>query len=588
MMRRYYEDELHYLHEAGKEFARVHPAQARYLNIESVADRDPYVERLFEGFAFLTGKVRERLDDELPEYTEALFGLLWPHYLRPIPSISLIQFSPKPGLVQKTTLIPSGTEIRSGPVGEEGTVCRFRTTNEVHLQPVKLVEAQPSWSPDGTSSVTLRFQLEKGIEYSALTLSPLRIWFHAEDTVASLMHLFFTRHVSRVVIISGDVRAELQGQKWVRPGGLGPDEGLLPYSMYSFSGIRHLQEYLSFRRKFWCADLLGFNGFVPPAKTPEFQIQVFFDSTFPEEKRFKTENIRLFCTPVVNLFRADTEPIRVDHKSSEYRLIADVRHPKSVFVYSVDQVIGTVEGTGERDAYVPFFSYMHGENGPKRYFITSSRVGPSERVETYLMPGGYAVSDGKLPAQVLTVEATCTNGSIPREKLQERMITVPAPEFPNVATAENITQPTLDLQPPSGRTGVTGQPYGNFFWQLVSHLSFNHMSVATLESLRGLLELYDWTGTDANRRKIAGLRSVTWKPKEMLDRGAMLRGAEITIEVQDGHFADEGDLCLFGLTLSEFLAEYATINSFVHLVLVTKPSERMYRWDMVQGVQPLV
>jgi type VI secretion system protein ImpG len=114
------------------------------------------------------------------------------------------------------------------------------------------------------------------------------------------------------------------------------------------------------------------------------------------------------------------------------------------------------------------------------------------------------------------------------------------------------------------------------------------MSIATLKAMRGILELYDWTGSEANRRRIAGLRNVTWAPKEVLYRSAVVRGAEVTVEIQDGHFADEGDICLFGLILSEFLSAYATINSFVHLHIVTKPSELHYHWEPRKGYQSLV
>ena len=71
-MLRYYQDEMRYLHEAGKAFAESHPEEGALLNVGSLTDRDPYVERLFEGFAFLTARIRERLDDELPQYTDGL------------------------------------------------------------------------------------------------------------------------------------------------------------------------------------------------------------------------------------------------------------------------------------------------------------------------------------------------------------------------------------------------------------------------------------------------------------------------------------------------------------------------------------
>jgi type VI secretion system protein ImpG len=588
MIHRYFQDEMRYLHEAGKEFAQAHPEEGRFLNIDSVADRDPYVERLFEGFAFLTGRIRERLDDEVPELTESLFSLLWPHYLKPIPSLSILEFKPRPGLVQQTTLLARGTEVRSGPVGEEGVACRFRTTQEVHLQPMRLADTQLAWSPDGTSNLTLRFALEKGVDYAALSLNPVRLFFQAEDTVASIMHLFFSRHVARVVISAGSMSVTLTGQEWVQPAGLSADEGLLPYTLYSFSGCRLLQEYLTFRRKFWFVDLCGFDRFVAPQKTTEFTYQIFFDQNYPDEKRFKNENLRLHCTPIVNLFQADGEPVRLEHAAFEYRLVGDARYPRSVEIYSVDAVQGTEEGTGKRQPYVPFFSFEHALRDTRRYFMESRRIGPADRYETYITPGGYDPAEDGLVPETLSFELTCTNANVPREALHERMITEPAPDFSDIASFENILQPTLPLYPPMITMAQSRQPAENYLWRIVSLLSFNHVSVATLEALRGILELFDWTGTDANRKRIGGLRSVQWTPKDIVVRGAVMRGMEATVEVQDGCFADEGDLCLFGYVLSEFLSAYATINSFVHLVLLTKPSEQKYEWRPHKGSRPLV
>ncbi len=73
---RYYDAEMRYLLEAGEEFARAHPEQAAMLNLDKAGARDPFVERLFEGFAFLMGRMREKLDDDLPELTEGVVSLL--------------------------------------------------------------------------------------------------------------------------------------------------------------------------------------------------------------------------------------------------------------------------------------------------------------------------------------------------------------------------------------------------------------------------------------------------------------------------------------------------------------------------------
>jgi type VI secretion system protein ImpG len=579
MIRRYYEQEMHYLHDAGRAYAEAHPEQARYMNIESVADRDPYVERLFEGFALLAGRIHERLDDELPEYTESLFNLMWPHFLRPVPALAILEFQPRPGLVQETVVLDRGLEVRSGPVGDEGVVCRFSTTQPVRWHPMQLQDLTLNWTADGKSNVALAFRLERGIEYQKLKLNPLRLYFHAEPTIASMMYLFFTRYVSRLVIRAegeSDCAVELVGQGWVRPASLAPDEGLLPDSRYSFSGLRLLQEYLCFRQKFWFVDVHGLDRFEPPLKTSAFRVEMYFDRPYPEERSFKSENVRLYCTPIVNLFRQDSEPVRVDHLTAEYRVVPSARYPKSIEVYNIEAVMSVEEATGKRHRYLPFFSFRHSENGEDRYYTMATRVGPSDRYETYISVFGQKEENGGLPVETLSLEVTCTNGALPREKLQEGMITQPAPDFTNIAIFRNLTQPTLDLHPPT-------EQHRDFFWKLISHLSFNYMSVASKEALVGLLQLYDWTGTDANQRRIAGIREVSWAPKEMLHRGAVIRGAEVTIEVQDGHFADEGDLWLFGTVMSRFFSMYATINSFVHLTLISMPSGKRYQWRPRNG-----
>lgn len=105
---RYYDAEMRYLLEAGEEFARAHPDRAAMLNLDKAGARDPYVERLFEGFAFLMGRLREKLDDDLPELTEGLVSLLWPHYLRTIPSMSVVAFTPQWRGMKETVRIVKG------------------------------------------------------------------------------------------------------------------------------------------------------------------------------------------------------------------------------------------------------------------------------------------------------------------------------------------------------------------------------------------------------------------------------------------------------------------------------------------------
>lgn len=586
MTRRYYEEEMRYLQEAAKLFADAHPEQARYLNVDSLSDRDPYVERLFEGFAFLSGRIHKRLDNEMPEYTESLIQLLYPHFLKPVPALSIVEFKAEPGLVQETTTLERGLEVRSDPVGDENVRCRFTTTQDVHLQPLRLDSVSLNYSADNTSSARLRFKLDRGATFDELDLDRLRLYFHADASTASTMHLFFTRRVTHVTCSADDgTSTSMRGQDWVQPAGLGEEEGLLPYESNTFEGFRLLQEYLCFRRKFWFVDLKGLNRLDASDDIGSFEVEVFFDRPYPEERRFERDNIRLYCAPVVNIFPTDAEPIRVKGEVNEHRVVPSIGDRNSMVAYDVQKVVGIEEVTGNRHEYAPFFTFEHhlnghGTGGDERYYTTSRRIGPTDQPEIYLsLSDAHMRALTDIPAETLSLDLRCTNGSLPREVLKEGMIRHLAPDVPSITEPRNLTQPTLIQYPPNQRES-------DFFWKLISHWSFNYRSVADKDALVGLLELYDWTESGANRRRLRGIRDVRWEPKERIEHGAVLRGTEVTIEIEEGHFADEGDLCLFGLVMSRFLSMYATINSFVHLVIVTNPSEKRYEWTPNRGTRP--
>ena len=135
---RYFDAEMRYLREAGKEFADAFPDRAAQLNLDKPGAQDPYVERLFEGFAFLMGRLREKLDDDLPELTEGLVSLLWPHYLRTIPSLSVVELVPELAQMKRSELIAQGFEVLSQPIGPQRTRCRYTTTQDVTLRPLAL------------------------------------------------------------------------------------------------------------------------------------------------------------------------------------------------------------------------------------------------------------------------------------------------------------------------------------------------------------------------------------------------------------------------------------------------------------------
>ncbi len=598
MLHRHYESELRYFREGGAAFAEAHPEQARMLRLDALEDRDPYVERLIEGVAFLSARVQERLDDDLPEYTQRLVGLLYPHFLTPFPSCCLLAFDPKPGLVQETMTLPRGVEVMTAPVGPERVPCRFRTAQEVRLHPLAVESAELRYDADETSRLRVVFGLSKGATLESLDLGRLRLHLHAEGPVASTAHLMLTRHVTRVEARTGDDLATrpgegappdvvLRGQTAVQPAGLGPEDALLPHGDALPSGLRLLQEMLLYRRKFWQVDLVGLDALVEAAPSAtRFAVDVVFDRAYPEDRPLKAEHVRLHCTPAVNLFDHDAEPTRAEHTWAEQRVVPSLRHRESIEAYDVTSVVGTEQGTARQRTYARSFGLSAGPGAgsgqvAERSYDVLRRPGSGPAHDLTLLLASPDLDAGAALPETLSVGLRCTNGSLPYQALQPGMVSRVSPSAPQVATVQNLDRPSLTRRPPLDR-------HPDLLWALLAHWSFSHGSVATRDALTGVLGLYDWADTEASRRRRRGIQAVRWEPAEVMRRGAVRRGAHVTIDIADGHFADDGDLALFGLVLSEFLSLYATLNAFVHLTIETVPSGRTMTWTPDRGQRPLV
>lgn len=563
MFEKYYLGELQFLRELGEEFARAHPAAAHYL---SGSSKDPDVERMLEGFAFLTARVRQKLDDELPEITHGLFRLLWPHYLRPLPCMAMLEFTPVMTALRQSQRIPRGTEVRS--VDVEGTACRFRTTRDVAIHPLTLDDVAVETRPNGTSRLRLGFRLHNQARAADLALGRLRLTLCGAPEVSRALYRHLCRDLEDARVVSGagpldgpDVRA---ARLTVEPGGFGDDEALLPWPAASMPGYRLLQEYVVLPEKFLCVDLLGLTALGGLDPADRFTVDVRFDRALAPALRPTRDDVRLSVTPVVNLFAHEADPIRVDGSQHEYRVRPSGTEPLHHEVFSVDRVRAYAAGTGEGTELTDFYEFrMREEGGPPAWFLRQRPAVVDDRLDswiTFVDPDGAAVP---LEAETVAMDLTCTNRRLP-EALRAGDIRVPSDSSPAFVQFRNLAVPT-----PSGAPSLGG----DLPWRLVSHLALNSMPLASVPALRGVLELYhshaerDPRALRAHQRRLQGLAAVRAEPVEALVGGALLRGTAITLDVLEDHFAGDGDLYLFSAVINEFLSLHATLNTFTQVTV---------------------
>ena len=474
-------------------------------------------------------------------------------------------------------------------------MCNFRTCYDVHVRPIRLTEAVM----EDNSTIRFRFELDEGVEYSSLFTMEggseyqrycrrsIRLFIHdVGQRMAALLLSHLGWHVSEVIIQAGLKGAGPQVQGSIQPVGFAPEEGLLPYTDYSFSGYRLLQEYFTYPRKFLFFDIFGFDRLHPPDDARSFEVRILFDRPISIERQFNRSNFRLHCTPIVNLAQVEALPITVDHESTEYKVKA---RSEGYEIYSVDEVEGIVSGTEERRTYVPFYSFRHGlsdsigSQQPSSYYHTIARLA-TRRVgegrtedyqDTYIAVVNPDLEFDDLREETLSLTVMCTNGVLARElKAGEIRNLTSNSQIPEFVRFANLTQPTLILYPPL-QEGLE--------WRFISHLALNYLSLTNVDALRSILELYNWSRErgvrEANNRRISSIINVRAEPGEIPYQGSVIRGMDVTLEVVRENFEDDGDIYLFGSMMKEFLGLYVSINSFVRLKIVSyQTKEELFEW----------
>ncbi|MFN0062480.1 MAG: type VI secretion system baseplate subunit TssF [Myxococcaceae bacterium] len=581
MFSKYYQVELGFLRESGKAFGLAHPQLAGLL-----AERggDPDVERLLEGFAFLSARIRERIEDAVPEVVHGLADILLPLSLRPIPACTIAELTPHLRALRSPIPVPAGTEFCATPV--DGTSCRFRSSTPIELLPLSLTGVQAEVGQGTATSLRLSFQTTEQGRAAITQASGIRLFLHGELSTTTQLFLGFTQHLREVSLqIPGDSVPERHLPKEsLVPVGLEKDAPLFPVPADALSSHLRLLEYFVFPQRFLFFELRNLFKTVP-LSTDRFEVVFRFEGAPPLPGRLPADALRLHCVPIVNLFPATADPLRQEHPGQAMFLRAAGVDPKHMEVYSVEHVEGLREG-GQRRLYPPFRDFAHiGNEHHAAFFQLHRAASPLDaHSDVVLRVGNPKLSDVHIENEVLSVELSATNRAL-ASRVGLGDVRVPTSSSPTLAQFRNITPVTSPIPPALGN---------ELHWQLISHLGMNQRSLAHLPTLRTLLGLYnfnvraDQNVARANTLRIQALRAVQTAPARRFVSGAPVRGMKMQLSVDETRFSGLGDAYLFGCMLDALFASAATLNSFHELSFKLEPSQAHYAWPPRSGSRPLL
>ncbi len=609
----YYERELIFIRQFAQDFAKQYPAAARRLRLERDQSTDPHVERLIEGFALLAGRIHHKLDDEFPELTDALLGILYPHYLAPVPSMAIVQFE----LDAQRAKLPDGfflarhSSLATPTIGEGP--CKYRTGYPVTLWPIAVAGAElltppypaglqpPARTP---AALSLRLECLGGLNFADLSLERLRFYLSGENHIVARLYGQLFNHATQVIFrspIAGSSAPALSltPSKCLFQVGFEAEEILLPYPRRSFPGYGLLTELFTFPSKFQFLDLGGFQQLQEAGYQKEVEVVIFFNQPVGGlQQAVDAHTFRLGCTPVINLFEQTAEPINVTQQRYEYRIVPDVARPLSTEVYSVDAVTSIDPVTSIVTEYQPFYSFRHGVSADAQhaFWYAARRAAPNDQgSDVYLTLVDLDFNPGRPGGDTLVVRTTCTNRDLP-EQLQRLgdQLTLKLEAAAPLTAIRCLRTPTRTLRPPLRRRA---------YWRLLSHLSLNHLSLTDreegLHALREILRLYDYSDTkvdaqfaSVNQRLIEGLAALS--SRQVVGRvgsaatGGFALGVEVTATFDEKNYVGTG-VFLFASVLERFLGQYASINSFTQLLAKTLDGEGIIKkWPPRVGHLPLL
>lgn len=573
MFNRYYEQELYHLRQVAAEFGKRNPALAPLLGSNTAVDAD--VERLLEGVAFLSGLIRQRLDDDFPELIQSLAQLMFPHFLRPIPCMTMMQYQLRVASAERIT-VPKGTTFAGQGAQSQRFV--FSSIFDVQVDALQLTDAfwESASHLKEKQFLVLRFNYQ-GKDATAWQGEQLRVWLGGSYGLASNVFRLLMQELEHVWLEDESGQSVHLSPQALVASGFDEQTPLLPWSKAAHPSWRTLYEYFAFPQKFLFFDVQHL-GRWQERRGSSFSLRFSFKQVPDWAPQVSAENFVLHAVPVVNLYPQDAQPISVEHRQPEYRLYAAKQKQQPTSIFSVDQVISR-NAEGIEQVYLPFGRFNSKE--PSYYLRLKPSVINAE-LDTYIsLPRQH---DADLMTRTLSIALSCCDGDQPSQ-LRLGELNEPTDQTPSRLRFENVMGVTPYCPPVAEN---------DLLWKVLSHMQTNQVGILSVEQLVQILSLYlpnyqrDTPNYSVAQQQIQSVQDINTSTIRKMVRGMWVEGTEITVQCAGDHFASPGALYVFGSVLNELFAGSMAINTFVSVVVQDSITGERLQWPMRTGKHQLI
>jgi type VI secretion system protein ImpG len=506
------------------------PKVASRLGMEGLEVADPYVERLLEGFAFLTARVQLKLEAEHPRLIAHLLESMYPNFLAPVPSMMVLRLGvdvgrPQPGqglhgAARQQRAVAAAT--RPGhTLRVPHRTRRDAVAGGAGVGAVLQLRARPAAGappPGGRRQGRPAHQAahRRRLKFSELGLDRLRLYISAPGDIAFRLHeLLLGMALGSWVVCDGASAARTLARRLQHRArrASAADEALLPETLRAFSGHRLLQEVSALPQRLLFFDVASLASRLSAVDSTEAELVILFSRGDPAlESLVDGGSLALFCTPAVNLFVKRLDRVMLGPGSADHHLVPDRTRPMDFEVYAVETVQGFGSGREAQREFKPLYATQHGrsDNAHGYYSVRREARLWSERQRLQGPRSGYVGDEVYLSLvdaqhgayredlRQLAVTAWVSNRDLPLLLPRGAAGGGGGGSADTAAWRLESPGPVSRVEVLAGPTGpISRHPKGDVGWSLVNQLQLTHLSLtegpseqAAAGALRDTLRLY--------------------------------------------------------------------------------------------------
>jgi type VI secretion system VasI/ImpG family protein len=589
----YYQENLEYLRDQGRDFAREFPKIASRLEITENECADPYVERILEGTAFLASKVERELDESMPKMLESFWGNTMPVALDLIPSFSIAELKDLDrSSIPANPKLPAGSRFEIMMEGAKSP-CTFSTMIPLSVQPVVLEDVRylslelEKYDLTASAGLYLKFQRLADIPIKEYP-DDLLVYLDMPGEMASRLQQHLQTECTAIYSLADGRTQAVDGIRFTIP--MLAEDGEPNWPETKASEQKALYQFAVFQSMFRFIRIHGFGRILKETTGETLELILTFRNRCSDFIHvIEKKSLRLNCIPVCNLFRKKSDRMLLGMKV-QHHLVPDRTAPLDFEVSRVLNV--SLFDNGNRtllDLHRLFdadftadgedsFNFFSVQRVPRLRGDTEKRRSTYSGQEVFLSFSGEKYLEIQQNAVQFSAEMLCTNRDLPL--FLRNGAALKAKDSGLFRSAVLLTSPTAPGAPLLSGFGKEYAEKAAFFL-----LHFSDMLWCDRTASGDMLQKIIHMHIPHNREELSGLeRSViamesTKEVFRYVLRGQVFFESGWKVRLVLDELACTGiGYYTFGCVLREILRNYKPVNMPAKIILETKQQGVITEW----------